>query len=153
MFPRSALPTSPGVFLLYFTAAKMINSVTRTEKNKQVKRINEKSVSTFPAKLDACSGKNGSGDCTALMCSLHRQILARFPGSVRPMLAAAENHNPEDHAQQRHNSAHADNGQYRGAVAGFGRVVLVTEQQNMIHRRADFPGGGVHQAEADIAGR
>ena len=69
------------------------------------------------------------------------------------MLAATENHKPEDHAEQRHNSAHAHNGQYRGAVAGFGRVVLVTEQQNMIHRRADFPGGGVHQAEADIAGR
>ena len=69
------------------------------------------------------------------------------------MFAPAENHKPDGHAEQRHDSAHADHRENRGAVAGLRGVVLVAKQQKVIDRRADFPGGGIHKTQADIAGR
>src|SRR5271165_6144215 len=71
--PSTALPTSPSLFRLNLIAAKITSSVTNTEKNRQVSRMNENNESTLPAKLDASTGKNGSDDGTALLCSFCRQ--------------------------------------------------------------------------------
>ncbi len=122
-----------------------------TAKNRQVSRMNENSESTFPAKFEASSGKNGSG-CTALMCSLRRRTRAGTSGSAWPMLAPAENHKPECHTEQRYHSAHADHGQHRRTVARFCRVVLVTEQQQMIDGGPNFPCGRVDKSQPYVAG-
>src|ERR1700720_80114 len=114
LFPWTSSPTSISLRRRNLNAAKIISTVTRTAKNSVVIRMNENSMSTSPAKLEACSGKVGSGDCTALVCSLRRHILFRMVVSV---IAAPENHEAQHHAEQCDHAAHADHCQNRGAVS------------------------------------
>src|ERR1700732_296859 len=107
LFPWTSSPTSFSLCRRNLNAAKIISTVTSTAKNSVVIRMKENNASTLPAKLDACSGKVGSDDCTALVCSLRRHILVRMLAGV---LAAPENHEAQHHAEQRDHSAHADHG-------------------------------------------
>src|ERR1700739_716891 len=152
VLPSTVLPTSPGDLRWYLKAATITSSVTRTAKNKQVSRINEKRASTFPAKLEACSGKNGSGDCTALMCSLRRRTWPGISLKLGTVIAPPKYHETDGHAQQRDHPAHADDRENRGAVTRLGRIVLVAKQQNVIHRGAYFSGRSIHQAQTNVAG-
>src|SRR5262249_16633872 len=101
LLPCTSSPTSPACFRRYLNAAKITSTVTSTAKNRVVSRMKLNSVSTLPAKFDACSGNIGSGDCdcTVLVCSFGRQILA--PALV-PVLAAPENHEAQSQAEQGH---------------------------------------------------
>src|SRR3974377_882883 len=123
-----------------------------TAKNKQVSRIKEKRTSTFAAKLDACSGTNGKGDCTALERSFGGRT---WPGTDAGgvMIPPVENHKTNKQAQEGNDSAHANDRQDGGAVARFGGVVLVAEKKDVIEGAADFAGGGVDQSEAHVARR
>src|ERR1035441_2954848 len=58
--------------------------------------------------------------------------------------AADQRESPAGQAHQVH---------HHGAVLTGSRVIVVTEQQNLIHRAADLVLGGFHQTEADIGGR
>src|SRR5574340_404413 len=102
----------------------MASKVTRTAKTRKVSKMNRKRASTLPAKLEACSGKNGSGDCTVLMCSLRRRTRPEISATLAVVFAPAENDKPDGHAKKRHNPAHADDGEDSGAVAGLRWIVL-----------------------------
>src|ERR1700756_3685352 len=136
LLPWTSSPTSFSLCRRNLNAAKIISTVTSTAKNSVVIRMNENNASTLPAKLDAWSGNVGSGDCTALVCSLRRHILVRMLVAV---VAAPEYHEAQHHAEQRNHAAHADHGHDRGAVPRLRWVVLVTKQQQVIHRRPDLP--------------
>src|SRR5208282_6133026 len=151
--PSRVDPTWAGEVRRNLKAANIARALTSTAKNRQVSRTNRNRVSTLPAKLEACSGKNGSGDCTALMCSLLRRTLARIAGRAGAMFTPAENHETDGDAEQRHDTAHADHRQNGGTVAGFRGVILVTKQQKVIDRRPDFPRGRIHESQAHIARR
>src|SRR5271165_4952283 len=114
-FPSTSSPTSFSLFRWNLNAAKITSTVTSTAKNSVVINMNENNASTLPAKLDASSGKNGSGDCTVLVCSLRRQILACMLVPFAPVFPAPENHETQCHAEQCHDPAHADHRQDRRA--------------------------------------
>src|ERR1700687_6079378 len=105
LFPSTSSPTSLSLCRRNLNAAKIISTVTSTAKNSVVIRINENNASTLPAKLDACSGKVGSGDCTALVCSLRRYIPIQMLVAV---IAAPEDHEAQHHAEQRNHCAHPE---------------------------------------------
>src|SRR5580704_4477056 len=151
--PCTSSPTSPGVLRRYLYIAKMQSAATNTTKKRQVSTMNENSASTLPAKLDACSGKNGSGDCTALMCSLRRNVPARTARRSGAMITPAENDETDGQTEKSGDPTHANHGKDGRAVTCLGRIVLIAEQQNVIDRSADFSSGSVDQAETDVAGR
>src|SRR5580692_589510 len=151
--PCTSLPISPGVLRRYLYIAKMQSAATNTTKKRQVRTMKKNSASTLPAKLDACSGKNGSGDCTALMCSLRRNVPARTARRSGAMITPAENDETDGQTEKSGDPTHANHGKDGRAVTCLGRIVLIAEQQNVIDRSADFSSGRVDQAETYVAGR
>src|SRR3981189_2240341 len=105
-------------------------------------------LSTSGAKLDADSGYNGNCDCTVLVCSLVAQIRARHS-----VIAAAENQKGDEHSDNCEQAAQADDAEDRGAIASRAGIILKAIQQHVIHGRADFSGGRIHQPQTNVAGR
>src|SRR6516164_1270178 len=152
ILPWIGAPTSFGPARRYLKAAKVPSAVMSTAKNRHVSKINANRVSTFPAKLEACPGTNGKGDCTALERSFGRGTWTGADAAAA-MIPPAEDHKTNDHHQQSDDSAHPNDRQDGGAVARPRGVVLVAEEEEVIDRASDFAGGGVHQAEANVARR
>src|SRR5208282_2691359 len=125
--PSRVDPTWAGEVRRNLKAANIARALTSTAKNRQVSRTNRNRVSTLPAKLEACSGKNGSGDCTALVCSLRRRTRPEISAATAMMVPAAENHKTNHHAQKCCDRSHAHHGENRGAVTRLFRIVLVAE--------------------------
>src|SRR5690349_425391 len=121
----------------------MMARVIAAAKKTQTEVIKIISPSTSGAKLEACSGYNGSCDCTVLVCSLKIRLGAD--------LAAPENPNPPEDEQNGQDAAQANNPENRGAVGAVRGIVVVTEEQDVIDRRANLSGGGVHQPQAHVA--
>src|SRR5215470_2886628 len=116
--------------------------------------MNVNNASTCGAILDASFGKNGIGDdCTALVCSLRRRTRRAVSAAAGVSVAPAENHKSNRHAQQGHDSAHADYGQNRGTVSGFRWIVLVAKQKQMIDWSSNLARGSVHQPQPNVAWR
>src|ERR1700730_2705027 len=90
-------------------------------------------ASTLGAKLDACSGYNGSCDCTVLGCSLSGAAAERR-GNVAP----AEDQDAGGHHQDGRNSPEPDDPENGRAIPRGRGVVLKTIQEEVIDGRADF---------------
>src|SRR5713101_779910 len=151
--PCKFTPISLSLRRRYFTKQKKITKVMSAEKNTQVIRMKNIKASMLPAKLDACSGNNGSCDCTVLVRSLQTRSCAGLPGTRGPAFPPAEEQNPHKNRGDSEDAAHTDDPEDRRAVAGGRRIVLETEQQDVIRRRADLSRGGFHKAQAHIARR
>src|SRR6516164_5720858 len=151
ILPWIGAPTSFGRARRYLKEAKAPSAVMSTAKNRHVSKINPKRVSTFPAKLEACSGTNGKGDCTALERSFGRGTGTGADAAA--MIPPVEDHKTNDHHEESDDSTHPNDRQDGGAVARPRGVVLVAEEQEVIDRVSDFAGGSVHQAEANVARR
>src|SRR5215469_15442285 len=89
------------------------------------------SPSICGAKLEACSGYNGNCDCTALVRSLKLLVLGAN-------LTAPENPNPSHKGKNGEDAAKADDLENRSAVGGRRGIVVETEKQDVVDRRADL---------------
>src|SRR5262245_55193167 len=110
-----------------------------TPKNRLRPMRKKKNRSTDGASVDACSGSSSLGMTRCRMCR-----------------AALATHCPADETDQRQHGdetggAHA--GQHRAAVAAGARIVVVTEQQQLIDRRPNAVLGRLHQGELEVARR
>ena len=105
-------------------------------------------ASTCPAWTEACCGNSGK-------FVEHRQVRS----SSAPNLGAARAIAPEADRQEREerqhgqDSAQADQAEHGRAVFTRRRVVVVTEQQEVVDRRADALLGRFDQAEPEVARR
>src|SRR5713101_8469308 len=82
--PCTFTPISVSLRRRYFTKQKKMTKVMSAEKKTQVTRMKNIKASMLPAKLDACSGNNGSCDCTVLMRSLQTRSRAGLDGTRGP---------------------------------------------------------------------
>src|SRR6267143_5486714 len=71
-------------------------------------------------------------------------------GLLRTSIAATENQNPHNDAENRQDPAQADDPEDRRTVSGGAGVVLVAEQQHVVDRRADFSRGRFDEAKAHV---
>src|SRR6266849_1704916 len=121
----------------------MIGMVIPAAKKTQTELMKIIRASTCGAKLDASGGYNGNCDCTILMRSLKL-------GVGRTDLAAPGNPNAPNNRENGQNAAEADDSEYGSAVSGARGIVVITEQQDVIDRRADLSCRGVDQSEAHV---
>src|ERR1700724_1995756 len=111
-------PISSGFLRRYLKKNKMTAAVIATAKNRHTAVMYTIRASTLGAKLDACSGYNGSCDCTVLVCSwfgaaAERRMHVRV---ARAGIATPENQDAGDDREYGQKSTQADDSENRGAV-------------------------------------
>src|ERR1022692_3894671 len=81
-------------------------------------------------------------------------MLSNPPGNTPVAAHVAAQEDEQKHAadQRESPSGQAHQVHHHGAVLTGSRVIVVTEQQNLIHRAADLVLGCFYQAETDIGG-
>ena len=108
--------------------------------------MKKKMASTCPAWTEACCGNSGK--------VWHRQVRSSGPCHPGPAVAPEADRQKREEGQHRQDSSQADQAEHGSAVlAPRCRVVVVTEQQEVVDRRADALVGGFDQAQQGPARR